>query len=195
MIESARRIAPVNDNDIAYLQRKLDATVAITGEQRKLIQAEIDAATARKDAASDDSYINSMLDYATSVQAVVDNLRESVLQQQDENKVRLGLVDSVDTLVIARKEEKLEMLKSLGASEDVIDLLQKEIDLRKQLKDQTDQGKRIEENKRAEQERVRATEQANAKIKQDVERTSESINKSLTDALLRGFESGKSFVI
>lgn len=193
LIESARRIAPVNDNDIAYLQRKLDATVAITGEQRKLIQAEIDAATARKDAASDDSYINSMLDYATSVQAVVDNLRESVLQQQDENKVRLGLVDSVDTLVIARKEEKLEMLKSLGASEDVIDLLQKEIDLRKQLKDQTDQGKRIEENKRAEQERVRSTEQANAKIKQDVERTSESINKSLTDALLRGFESGKSF--
>jgi tape measure domain-containing protein len=193
LIESARRISPVNDNDIAYLQRKLDATIAITGEQRKLIQAEIDAATARKDAASDDSYINSMLDYATSVQAVVDNLRESVLQQQDENKVRLGLVDSVDTLVIARKEEKLEMLKSLGAPEDVIDLLQKEIDLRKQLKDQTDQGKRIEENKRAEQERVRATEQANAKIKQDVERTSESINKSLTDALLRGFERGKSF--
>jgi tape measure domain-containing protein len=193
LIESARRIAPINEDDIAQLQRKLDTTKNLTGVQKSLVQAEIEAAKARQEAANDDAYIIRMQDYAVSVQSVIDSLQESVLRQQDENKVRLGLADSVEDLVIARKEEKLEMLRSLGASDEVIAQLQREIDLRKQLSQESKAGRNIEENKKAEQERVRETVRANKEIVDDVKRASEQINRSLTDALLRGFESGKSF--
>lgn len=193
LIESARRIAPINEDDIAQLQRKLDTTKNLTSSQKSLVQAEIEAAKVRQEAANDDAYINRMQDYAIAVQDTIDSLKESIQRQQDENLVRSGLADSVESLVIARKEEKLEMLRGLGASDETIAALQKEIDMRKQLADETQKGRNIDAQKKAEQERVRETEKANEQIKRDYERTYESIQRSLTDALLRGFESGKSF--
>lgn len=193
LIESARRIAPINEDDIAQLQRKLDTTKDLTGAQKSLVQQEIEAAKVRQESANDDAYILRMQDYAFVVQETIDSLTEAIQRQQDENLVRSGLVDSVESLVIARKEEKLEMLAGLGASEETLSSLRREIELRKQLKDETERGRNIEAQKKAEQERVKETEKANEQIKRDYERTYESIQRSLTDALLRGFESGKSF--
>lgn len=193
LIESARRIAPINEDDIAQLQRKLDTTKNLTSSQKSLVQSEIEAAKVRQEAANDDAYINRMQDYAIAVQDTIDSLKESIQRQQDENLVRSGLADSVESLVIARKEEKMEMLRGLGASDETIAALQKEIDLRKQLAEEAQKGRNIDAQKKAEQERVRETEKANEQIKRDYERTYESIQRSLTDALLRGFESGKSF--
>lgn len=194
LIDSARRIAPINKDEIADLQLKLDRTKNLKKEQRELIQVEIESAKARRQNAEDTEYLNNVTyDYAQSVSSVSDSLRDSILRQQDENAVRLGLANSVDDLVIKRKEERLEMMRSLGASDEVLADLQQEIDLRKQLAKEVQSGKDIEKQKEAEKKRVEETRKANEEIKRDYERTYESIQRSLTDAILRGFESGKSF--
>lgn len=193
LIDAARSISPITKDEIASLQVKLDRTKKITEAQRDLIQSEIEAAKIRRQDASDLAYIDSMIAYQESIQGVVDGLRQSILKQQDENKVRLGLADSVEDLVTVRKEEKLEMLKSVGASDEVIAQLQKEIDLRKELSSQAKYGKVLDAEKKANDDRVKSVEDANKKILENIQRTADSIEKSLTDALLRGFESGKTF--
>jgi hypothetical protein len=124
------------------------------------------------------SYTKSMVAYETSVAKSIENaLTEAV--RNEELALTYGMTKSaVEALELARLEEQLAQRSTLGLTLDEIETLEKLISAKKR-------------NAVA----VNAMEQVDAakKAAEEWKRTSESIEQSLTDALLRGFESGDGF--
>lgn len=89
---------------------------------------------------------------------------------------------AIDELAIARLEEQKAALIMMGAQEDTIDLLRQEIEERKEL---LSLGKTLGDM----EEETRAYEEMAA----EATRMNEEIGRTLTDALMRGFEDGKGF--
>jgi len=104
---------------------------------------------------------------------------EAEATRNEELASTYGMTKSaVEQLELARLEEQLAQRSTLGLTLDEIDSLEKLIDAKKR-------------NASA----VAAMEQVDAakKAAEEWKRASDSIEQSLTDALLRGFESGKGF--
>ena len=124
------------------------------------------------------SYTKSMVAYETSVTKSIENaLTEAV--RNEELALTYGMTKSaVEALELARLEEQLAQRSTLGLTLDEIETLEKLIAAKKR-------------NAVA----VNAMEQVDAakKAAEEWKRASESIEQSLTDALLRGFESGDGF--
>src|SRR5690606_12646218 len=111
-------------------------------------------------------------------EAVISKVRDQTLSIQDQ-VTTYGLGKSaIEDITIARLEESAAALRGLAGSEQVVAGIEEEIEARRQLREEL---RNLEGKQAAEQA---AKEWAKA---------SESIGQSLTDALLRGFESGKSF--
>lgn len=89
---------------------------------------------------------------------------------------------AIDALTISRLEEQATILRGFKGSEQQVELIEQEIEARKRL---MAAGVSLE----ARQAEQKAREEYEAGWKE----TTDSIGQSLTDALLRGFESGKSF--
>jgi hypothetical protein len=109
-------------------------------------------------------------------------INDEAIQQEDANAV-YGLGKSaLEELTIAKLEAKLASIDYATASFDEIDALEKEIAARKRLATAMRSGEIKDANAKAAQDATREWQKA-----------SDEINRSLTDALLRGFESGKGF--
>ena len=109
-------------------------------------------------------------------------LEAKALAMEDEVRMYGMGKEAIEALSIARLQERIDILAGFGNSAEQIALIEKEIDARKRLAVATDGKTRLDEG-------VRAAKAAEAEWK----KTADSIENSLTDALLRGFESGKEF--
>lgn len=127
-------------------------------------------------------------------QQAIDNQIETVIKNAEAINSEVDnygkLPSAITEVTIARKKDQAAIIEGLGLSTDDIN---REIEALEKLKSAQNRKEQAEAYRKAEEERVRLTQQANDKIQRDMEETSKTINKSLTDALLRGFESGKSF--
>lgn len=90
--------------------------------------------------------------------------------------------EAIQNCIIARLEERREAAAATDSQEEVVAALDREIAARKRIAAAAGSRDAIEANRRATDE-----------MRRDWERFSDDINRSLTDALFRAFESGDSF--
>jgi hypothetical protein len=112
---------------------------------------------------------------ADAVGDQVQKLRDEAEAAAIAGGANISLAEAVELVTIRRLEEK--QIAALG-NEELVLQIQREIDKRKELLGLLG-GK--------------ATREAAEATAKEFQRTADNINQSLTDALLRGFESGKSF--
>ncbi len=91
-------------------------------------------------------------------------------------------IESVSAMAVAELEAKLASLDYSDATYEVVDALEKRLAIAKQIEEQSRRGEHIKAMKDEANEADKAYEKMN-----------DDINRGLTDALMRGFESGKGF--
>lgn len=120
---------------------------------------------------------------AKSVQDRVQQLAEEDEALGRSRMMHISLAEAIEDVRIARLTEARAAAATAGKQE-VVDALNAEIEARRQLKIQI-------ANKEVEAVVADAAKQA----EQDWKRSAQTIEQSLTDALMRGFESGKGFML
>lgn len=175
----------------AKLLEKQPAIKAAAQEQAKLQEAANKAADREIDA------IVKEYEAMEKAQAAVVQARQNAAQSaqqalqklQDENEARrmaasmsISQAKAIELINLRRLEEQRTLLKGQGGHKEEIAALEQEIATRKKL---------------VEEIGARDVQDAAAKAAQDAaaewQKTADQINQSLTDALMRGFESGKDF--
>lgn len=117
------------------------------------------------------------------------SLREEIDLIGASDSVRRRAVITKNQDVLATRELELVMAKSNGQNQAFISALEQEIELRKQrikLLGEQDQ-------KQFTQDAIEANEKAAKAAQEEWNKTWDSVGKSLSDALMRGFEDGKGF--
>lgn len=115
---------------------------------------------------------------ADSVQRLLDEERAAALAAAE----NISLARALERVAIARTREALEKARAEGQDQRVLDALQAEIAAREKLVG-------LIAAKEVREEAVKRAEEARTAW----ERTAAQIEEALTDALMRGFESGKGF--
>lgn len=125
----------------------------------------------------------------SAAQQAAKSAQDSVRSMHDEARAReiasaagVSLAEATAMLALARAEENLEVAKAAGMAPEALTALRDEIDARRELVGLVGAKEAQESARRAAQDA--ATEW---------QRTAEDINRTLTDALMRGFEAGKGF--
>jgi hypothetical protein len=157
----------------------LQAAYAAIKQEQLNEQTKIAAQVAKSAATAHAQYIAELSRGTAAAQQQIDRMRLEEEAASIASRGYASLAEAIELVTIARLEEKRDGL--LG-NEDAYLAVQKEIDARKELLGviRTSEARKASED---------AAKQAQA----DWERAAQSINNSITDALLRGFESGKSF--
>lgn len=120
--------------------------------------------------------------YITSQNDEILAIEQKTLRIQDEIAVYGLGKGAIEAMTIARLEEKAAMLAGWDGSEDEVARIKAEIAARKELMAVTSQKEAMDANKKAAEDAAR-----------EWQRSTDQIGQSLTDALMRGFEDGKSF--
>lgn len=174
-LQDAKTIAQMKANDATDVM--IVKTLNATSENEKLT-------------ASYQANIAAIMDQAKAYSDLIVGLEQSIQAQKDENDVTRGLAKSVEDLAIARLEEYKVKLAGLGY---VTADLEREIELRKQLSSEMEYKKVLAAEKKASDDKIAEAEKVAEELKKVNDKVAEDFNKSLTDAIFRGFESGKSF--
>lgn len=162
----------------------------LMGTMPLLTQSYRDWAQAQFDIAKDNEFEASLYRQQTALDDQVEAIRQQALAVKDETATLGMLPSQITKVTIARLEDRKAILQGLGL---VVPEIEAQIAAYKELAE-AQGGKEFRQAQiDAEKERVKAAEDAAKEIQRTHERMSENINRSLTDALLRGFESGKSF--
>jgi len=121
---------------------------------------------------------------------VADAIADKVKAQEFANKT-FGLSKAaIEAVTLAQMKKTLaDMESSDNVLPEVIAALELQIAAQERLIDVTKEGEALDFGKKQAEEAAKAFE----KMEQEAKRSAESINSSLTDALLRGFENGKGF--
>lgn len=184
MAKLLQKVAGLDSKRVDALLDELDALTdvrnALKGEEaarKKATDASkaADAAQAKKVESLDEE-----LRRLRESNAVI-GLNDDALRALTRTKLDQAVADSEWAVINAR---------NIGAREDQIAVLEDELRVRKAIRDETLEGWRKRDIEDAADElkaRVKETED-------EWKRASESIGNSLTDALMRGFESGKGFL-
>ena len=127
--------------------------------------------------------------YTDALQKNVDTVQEQIKDLQKEEEAikiakdsRISLAEAIQQVEIARLREKQAIESETGAGEQNIEIIEREIAAREKLAELLASKEAREANARAAKE---AADQWKS-VTMDIER-------ALTDALVRGFENGKSF--
>jgi hypothetical protein len=132
--------------------------------------AELDALTKQQD------------EYVKALQAALNPL-ETQAQNLEREVANYGLAESaIQGTIIARMEAARAMAAENGAWPEHLNYLNQEIDARKRIATASSQKDFLDTNKKAAEQSAK-----------EWEKFSDDINRALTDALMRGFEDGKSF--
>ncbi|CAM8658658.1 hypothetical protein MCEMIEM13_01530 [Comamonadaceae bacterium] len=130
--------------------------------------------------------------YVKSLQSSAESVAQQVQRLQDEEKAALlaasgnmSLAEAIELVTVARLQEKQAAALTAG-DQEAADAIKAEIQARTTLADLI-RGKDVRES--LDKSAADAAKQAN----EEWRRASQDIEKSITDALLRGFESGKGF--
>ena len=164
----------------AFRRSEIDATEAVNAK----LLADAMAAAAK---ATDDAR-KAHADLIRDLEASADSVGKQVQRLQDEEAAagiaaaqNISLAQAIELVTIARLQEQQAIQMSYG-NDQAADAIQREIDKRREL------GGLI-----AGKETRDASAKAADQAADDWKRASDQIGSSLTDALLRGFESGKGF--
>lgn len=121
-------------------------------------------------------------DYAKALSAALEPLQKQASTLERE-VATYGMTESaIQQNIIARLEEARAIAEANGAFPEHLNYLDQEIELRKRIATASAQKDFLDANKKAAEESRRQWE-----------KVGDDINRALTDALMRGFESGKSF--
>lgn len=165
------------------LQRLLDGFKGADSAARQFIQTQIDLANS----AADDTYIANQL-------KALDAQTESVLEQAKAVEAEVDaygkLPSQITEVTIARLNDRKALLESLGLG---VQDVEAQITAYERLR-QAQSGKEFQEKQAAQQKAtVDAAKKTADEVQRNYERASDNISRSLSDALMRGFENGKSF--
>lgn len=183
-LTSGQQIAAKLAADIAAGQVKLSAA------QRVNVDASIAQLIAlEKSAVAREKLVQAEKDWTTAVEKANTAARDSVDAQLDravaaeQELATYGLTKSaIEDIIIARLEEQVRMTAGLDSQAELVANLEKEIDARKRVAAALRGTEAKDDAKKAAEDAAKAWE----KFADDIER-------SLTDALMRSFESGKGF--
>lgn len=130
------------------------------------------------------------LKQAAEMFASADKIRAQADAQEDANRAYGNGKSALQALTLAQLEKtKADLQSTDRVIPGVIDAIDLQIDAQRRLIDATRAGQELDYGKKLAEESARSLE----KMQDDAKRATESINNSLTDALMRGFENGKGF--
>lgn len=159
-------------------KNEMDAYYETGGEETMRLVAEKRAMEDSKKAMEETE--RAQREYTDAVRAHFDPLEKQLAGLAEENEFHGMLASSIEDVKAQRIEEAAAIAERNGASEDQIEFLKREAALRRDIAGQM----RLKEvNKKLDDDRKNQ--------EQEWERTAENIERSLTDALMRGFEGGK----
>jgi len=121
-------------------------------------------------------------EYGKAVEAMVGSLEAEALKLEVQLQTYGMTREEIERLTIARLEDARATAAAAGASEDALRVYEREIEARKRI---AAASSGIEVQKKS--------AEAAKKAEQDWERASDNMSRSISDGLMRGFESGKSF--
>ncbi len=121
-------------------------------------------------------------EYGKAVEAMVGSLEAEALKLEVQLQTYGMTREEIERLTIARLEDARATAAAAGASEDALRVYEREIEARKRI---ASASSGIEVQKKS--------AEAAKKAEQDWERSSDNMSRSISDGLMRGFESGKSF--
>lgn len=164
----------------AQLLAQQPASKALADEQKAAMEAQAKAAEqlARAEFERVEALERNAASAQEQLQRLLDEERATALAAEK----NISLAQAIEEVAIARLREQQAALLREGDRDAEVLAIQREIDARKQLVDAI--GRREARETARESARDAAREW---------ERTADNIERSLTDALLRGFESGKDF--
>jgi tape measure domain-containing protein len=190
---------------IALVTAEYEKSVGIT-KQNKAAMKELTEAQKEYDKALKDSQesnakqIQTMFESIEAAQKELETIERNiaVMNSSEEATARSEVARLREA--IAAGKQGLEYAKLNGATAEQIQFTEEAIQQLEKLAETRDKvinAKAVEDSLKAEKEKaddaIKEAERANNEIIKDAKRKDEEIRKSLTDALLRGFESGKSF--
>lgn len=121
-------------------------------------------------------------DYAKALAAAAEPLEKQAASLERE-VMYYGMTEAaIQNTIVARLEEARAIAEANGAYPEHLAFLDREIEARQRIASAASQKDFLDANKKAAQQSAR-----------EWEKVTDDINRSLTDALMRGFESGKSF--
>lgn len=167
--EAMRQVALSAAYGAIAAEQSADATKRQTEALQELAKAEQDRINAAERSASG---------VQDQVQKLLDEERALTIAAAS----NISLAQAIEEVNIARLREQQAQLMAQGDRDAEVLAIQKEIDARKQLQQAIGRQEARDEAKKA----------ADAAQK-EWEKTADSIERTLTDALMRGFEGGKSF--
>jgi phage-related minor tail protein len=183
------------------LEPRVRAQKELALEQAKLLGQTIAQSDAEKEAIriKEQAIKNSRKAYEDQLAIVeksVDSLREQTEKELEAANAAGKSKEQIAALAAAKLEELAITKDRLAALEDERDdsgeLAKKYREEAKALRELAE-AKKIRATSETNAEIARESERAFEKMQEDARRAAESINNSLTDAILRSFESGKSF--
>ena len=121
-----------------------------------------------------------------SAWANISAIQDQAIALEDQNEVYGMSQDAIEQLAVARLQDQIAILEGFDGSEKQIELIEAEIEARQRLIAAMQGRDRLE----AQAEARRAAEAAAKETEKEWARTAERIEQDLTDALMRGFESG-----
>ncbi|MEP6587510.1 MAG: phage tail length tape measure family protein [Polaromonas sp.] len=176
---------------VVKIQQELEGSlkgVARANKEKTLAAAQSWAAL-QKESSAIEALLKAQQDFEKSRDKEISGQESSILKMEEkaqamEDQVRMyGMSkEAIESLNIARLQERADILAGFAGSEGQIALIQKEIDARQRLATATDARDGLDAG-------VEAAKKADAEWK----KTAHSIETTMTDALMRAFEGGKSF--
>lgn len=172
----------LNTLHAAYAKGKLslDAYAKTVGNLTKQQQFSKDLIS--EETKAKEALVRQNEEYARSVQSALSPLEQQARMLELE-VVNYGLTEAaIQSNIITRMEEARALAAANGAWPEHLNYLDQEIALRRRIATASSQKEFLDTNKRAAEQSAK-----------EWEKFSDDINRALTDALMRGFEDGKSF--
>lgn len=180
-------VSQLNDGEKLALQYSEKLKLATDGKTKSRleelkVEAESLGVLQRSNAAAQEFAKEREKSYKAQADGIAKIEQEALALEDQISVYGLGKA-AIESMTIARLEEQKVVLAMYGDDANpAVDAINAEIEARERLMAATAQKEALDANKKAAE-----------KAAQEWERTNDQIGQSLTDALLRGFESGKSF--
>jgi len=183
MYKLALSLNQPQESQIDQLTRMMDGFSGMNALAKEWLENE-------KLIAEDNALEKKLLDQNNAFYSQIDAINESVRATQFEIDTYGKLPSQITDITIARLQDRKATLEGLGL---VVTEIEAQIDAYQRLRDVQSGKEGAEYIRKAQSAQVAAAKSSAADIQREYDRMTDNINRSITDALLRGFESGKSF--
>lgn len=176
---------------VVKIQQELEGSLkgVARANKEKSLSAALSLASIQKESAALEALMKAQRDFEKDRDKEIAGQEVSILKMEEkalamEDQVRMyGMSqEAIESLSIARLQERADILAGFTGSEEQVALIEKEIAARKRLALATDGKDALDAG-------LKAAKEADAEWK----RTATSIENTLTESLMRAFEGGKGF--